>query len=342
MMYYSANRLLSHNCLFNFIVSQRGDGKTYDFKKRGIKRFIKNHEQFIYVRRYKTELKEINKFFNDIKKEFPDYEFKIEGSDFYCRKKPEKEGTKWKQSDICGGYIALTTALTKKSVPYPDVTLIGFDEFITNQKSFYRYLPNEVKEFLDLYNTIARDRDVIVIFMANSISTVNPYFIWFKVMLDKDTRFLKPQDEVCVEYYTSKEYVEHVKQTRFGKLIKGSDYEKYAVDNEFVYDIPDFIERRPKTSKLHVVIRFNDRYVGIWADYSQGKFYASEKYDPTFPIIKSLKSDDYRHNTSYVTKPKDDYYISAVMKAFENGYMYYETIDIKSLMFDVMKTLSFK
>ena len=55
-MFYSYDRIRSYNAIWNFIISNRGGGKTYGFKMMGIKNFLKNGKQFIYVRRYKTEL----------------------------------------------------------------------------------------------------------------------------------------------------------------------------------------------------------------------------------------------------------------------------------------------
>ena len=65
-MYWNIKNSLSHNCLFNFIVGDRGVGKTYGCKKWAIEDFLKTGAQFIYLRRYQTELKRTNKFFDDI------------------------------------------------------------------------------------------------------------------------------------------------------------------------------------------------------------------------------------------------------------------------------------
>ena len=70
-MYWDINRCLSYNCLFNFIVGARGVGKTYGAKRYVIKKFIQSGEQFVYVRRYKDELKKMKRFFEDIYQEFP-------------------------------------------------------------------------------------------------------------------------------------------------------------------------------------------------------------------------------------------------------------------------------
>ena len=65
-MYWNIKNSLSHNCLFNFIVGDRGVGKTYGCKKWAIEDFLKTGAQFIYLRRYQTEFKRTNKFFDDI------------------------------------------------------------------------------------------------------------------------------------------------------------------------------------------------------------------------------------------------------------------------------------
>ena len=77
--YYDTTRVCSYNAPYNFVVGARGFGKTYGFKKRAIKRNISHGEEFIYLRRYKEEMKLArDSFFNDIREEFPEWEFKID------------------------------------------------------------------------------------------------------------------------------------------------------------------------------------------------------------------------------------------------------------------------
>ena len=56
-MFWDINRTLTHNRLFNFIVGNRGGGKSYGAKKRCIENFINKGEQFGYIRRFKDDLK---------------------------------------------------------------------------------------------------------------------------------------------------------------------------------------------------------------------------------------------------------------------------------------------
>ena len=104
MAYYNYDRICSYNACFNFILTNRGYGKSYGAKKRAITRFKKYGEQFVYVRRYKTELKKVGKFFDDIKHEFPNDEFKVIGYTFYMNKK------------VIGYAIPLSTSLIEKLI----------------------------------------------------------------------------------------------------------------------------------------------------------------------------------------------------------------------------------
>lgn len=50
------NKPLSYNALLTFYVTERGLGKSYGAKKFVANHFIKKSKQFVYLRRYKTEL----------------------------------------------------------------------------------------------------------------------------------------------------------------------------------------------------------------------------------------------------------------------------------------------
>ena len=104
--YYTLQRVLSFNALINFIIGERGVGKSFSSKKHVINRFIKKGEEFVYLRRYKTELKSsVPKFFDDIidKKVFPEASFKVKNNNFYINDK------------IAGYALPLSTANILKS-----------------------------------------------------------------------------------------------------------------------------------------------------------------------------------------------------------------------------------
>ena len=84
MAWYNYDKINSYNAMLNIIMTNRGFGKSYGSKKMAIKNFLKKGEQFVYVRRYKTEItKQFKQFFDDIKQEFPEHDFKINGNRAY-------------------------------------------------------------------------------------------------------------------------------------------------------------------------------------------------------------------------------------------------------------------
>ena len=154
--YYTLQRVLSFNALINFIIGERGCGKSYSAKKHVINRFIKKGEEFVYLRRYKTELKSsVPKFFDDIisNNEFPEAKFKVKNNIFYINDK------------IAGYALPLSTANILKSTSFSKVKTIVFDEFIID-KGCYHYLQNEVEQFLDIIETVGRLREIKV-FLLN-------------------------------------------------------------------------------------------------------------------------------------------------------------------------------
>ena len=180
-MYWDIQKPLSYNCLWNFILGMRGGGKTYGSLKYCIEQHLKAKKkgekwEFLYVRRMSTELDKLTKMrggrlFKAVETEFPTHNLKAEGNTLYCDK------------EIIGYAQSLSTASILKSDAFPNVKMIVFDEFIIDNRGVYHYLKDEVTKFLDLYETVARGRDVIVLFLSNAVTVTNPYFDYFH--LDK-------------------------------------------------------------------------------------------------------------------------------------------------------------
>lgn len=90
------------------------------------KQFIKKGEQFAYIRRYKSDLKNsVPTFFNAIveNREFPNHELQVKSGKFYC------------DNEICGYSMTLSTAQDLKSSNYNKVKNLIFDEFIIDERS---------------------------------------------------------------------------------------------------------------------------------------------------------------------------------------------------------------
>lgn len=323
--YIDYGKILSYPALFTFIIGMRGGGKTYGFKKWAIKDFLKNGKQFIYLRRYKSEVQDIMTFFNDIRDEFPDVELKVNGRVFYINKK------------VAGYCVTLSNAMTKKSVPYPLVNKIAFDEFIIMEGAL-RYLDKEVIQFLEFYETVARLRDdVKVIFCGNSITQINPYFAFWKLYTSKQEIQYFKDKYILLYYHKDKQLIEEKKLTKFGKLISDTDYGNYAMENEFYMDSDEFIEINKYDCKLEICVKFKKKIIGLWFCQTNGLYYAKSKYFIA-PVCLAISREDTDINFKY--EGKRGYFSRLIKRIFMNNLIRYENLEIKSILYDIYNSLS--
>ena len=320
--YYSLQRVLSFNALINLIIGERGVGKSYSAKKHVINRFIKHDEEFVYLRRYKTELKtSVPKFFDDINanNEFKGHDMKVKNNLFYIDDK------------IAGYALPLSTANILKSTSFAKVKTIIFDEFIID-KGCYHYLQNEVEQFLDIIETVGRLRDIKVFMLGNAISITNPYFTYFNLSLpyNSDVALFK-DGSILVNYIRNDNYREIKKNSRFGKLIDGTEYGKYAIDNEFLRDSKAFIKKKEKSSKFFFILIINNKPYGVWNDYKTGFMFISEDYDPNCPIRYAINTKDHTE-ASILIRVRTSPLIKSVIDHYRLARLCFESQRIKNIV----------
>lgn len=195
---------------------------------------------------------------------------------------------------------------------------------------------NEVKHFLDCVETIGRLRDVKCFLIANSISEINPYFTYFNLRLEG--RFTRKGD-ILIERTESLHYREVKRNTRFGKIINNTDYGRYAIENEFVNDNHEFIEKRSPNAKNIFNVVVNGKTLGMWIDNKQGKLYASFKHNPD-AITLCLTTEDMRPNM-LLLKGRS-YNLTLLKNSINYGCLYYESFKVKTYMLDVIKLINIK
>lgn len=332
-MWWNRSGILSHNKLLSFVLSNRGGGKTFNCTEWAIKDFKKTGKQTVWVRRYDTELYgpkgkpailDNGKFFDAVKREglFPDDELTIEGY----------EGKVNGKTAIY--FIPLSTSRQAKSVNFPFVNKIIFDEFLVGGDSGNGYLRNEVEILLDLIETVDRLRDETrVLFLANSVSIVNPYFQYFGIKPRVDRRFTT-YDEICVEMFTDEAFVEIKKQTRLGRLTKGTRWGDYAIENKWLLDNETFIE--PKTPKAEFMLgmKYNGLMYGFWVDYQQNRIYVNRQFDPSHPCLYCLTKDDHETNLLLIKSLGDSKKVQRIVFAFRNGLLRFEDMQVKNQFYE--------
>lgn len=341
-MWWDIDRTASYNALFNFIIGNRGAGKTYGFLKRQIARFLKlsteHHPyQFVYMRRHKSELKKLTtaqngRLFDAVQKEFPDHELKAESDVLTC------------DGITCGYAIPLSTSSMLKSDSFPFVREIGFDEFIIDNTKTYHYLADEVRKFQDAYETIARPGnditrpDTIVWFISNAVTINNPYFAEFHLSppINGDIQRFGKTKDMLVQTVANQSLIERKKATRFGQMIKGTRYEEYAYDNQWLLDDERFVEKKTQRSVYFMSLRYKDTWLGIWFDNLQMLFYISNDYDIQYPVKYSATTDDHQPNTMLFRRAKSQSYIRQLITAYDAGAVRYESVKLKAYFRDIM------
>lgn len=324
--YYSPQKLLSYNRILSFVTGGRGIGKSYGYKVYVTKRFIKYKKQFIYVRRYKTELKKISKFFDDIRVEFPDHKLTVKGREIYI------------DGELAGYALPLSSWQSEKSNAYPKVETILFDEFI-REKDNVGYLPDEVEALLNLMDTVFREReDVRCICLSNSSTIVNPYYVYYKLFPLEGVRFTK-NESIVVEIVPSGKFTERRKKTRFGRLIDGTNYGDMSLENEFVNDSNVFIEKRTKNSKFKFTIIFKGVQMGVWVDLRDEVWYISKEFDPKTSNIFALTSGDHNTNTSLLQSWRKNYFLNSLIGGFSRGQVRFENQVIRTSFYEMVSRM---
>lgn len=332
-MYYDLSKVLSYsNSFLYFLLGERGVGKTYGASKFVIKKFIEKGEEFVYIRRYKTELQiSAPKFFEALKtnNEFEGHTLDVKGEKFYVDGK------------VAGYSMTLSTAQNRKGSNFPKVKYIIFDEFIIEEgQNHYLNLKNEVETFLGLIESIARMRDVKVFLLANAVTITNPYFTYFDLHLPYNNDIATFKDGlILVQYMKNEEYRKAKKETKFGKLIEGTDYASYAIDNQFRLDNKHFIQKKTGGAKCRFSFIYNNQYYGVWFDYNEGKVFVSNDYDKK-GVIFACTTPDLKPNTLFISMAKDYHAWKLFIKNYKMGNVYYENQKIKSICGTLFKILS--
>ena len=326
-LYYNPNKLLSYNRILSFVIGARGIGKTYGLKKYSIKRFIKHGEQFIYLKRYKTDIKGIDQFFDTVAQDFPEHTFKVKGRELYIDDK------------LAGWVMPLSSWQSVKSREFPNVCTIIYDEFLLEKSSKQSYMQDEPKALLNFMDTVIRNRDnARCICLSNAVSIVNPFFIYFNIIPNLDKRY-NAFKNVVVEIPDSIDFTDERKKTKFGQLISETDYGDFALGNEFINDSKVFIEKRTKNSRFQFSIIYGGMTMGVWVDVDEGVMYLSQDHDPSTKKVFALTKDDHVEDSLLMTNWKQNYYLGKMVNAFLNGYLRFDNQVMRNVGYEMFKKM---
>ena len=159
------------------VLGERSNGKSYCAKNLVLNYCLKNNKEFVYLRRYDLDVKDslCVGYFGDCPVET------MTAGEYSCIDVFRKgiyfstidENGKVKHGQKVGYCHALSGAEHYKSLAFPDVDYIIYEEFVSQDG---RYLFNEPSKLQQYISTIFRHRKGKVILIGNTISRICPYY----------------------------------------------------------------------------------------------------------------------------------------------------------------------
>lgn len=181
--FYSLNKIKKYNAVYNVIFGERSNGKTYSILEEGLKQYFKDGSQIAYIRRWKEDIigKRASGIWsgvnaNGLVEKYSNGEFTgvhYWASRFYLCNYDDNGKPIYNEKDLLGHTFALSDGEHNKSISFPHIKTIMFDEFLTKGL----YLQDEFVHFMNTVSTIVRKREDVTIYMlGNTVNRYSPYF----------------------------------------------------------------------------------------------------------------------------------------------------------------------
>lgn len=272
MKYYNLKKILKKNSTYNMIFGERSNGKTYSTLLHGIKEFFNEGKQLGIIRRWKEDIRgqrasaifkalvengEIEKY---SKGEYSGVHYT--SGKFYPCNYDNRGKAIYSDDNILGYTFALSDTEHNKSISYPRIENIIFDEFLTKGL----YLQDEFVLFMNTLSTIIRLRTNVKIFMLGN--TVNKYCPYFNEMGLEHISNMKQGDIDLYTYGESKltvavEYCTSLKRFKKSNFYFAFNNPKLNMITGGAWELDIYphlpVKYKPKNVVLEYFIIFNDK-----------------------------------------------------------------------------------
>lgn len=304
--YLDMNKIINIDANFIFIVGARGIGKTYG----AIKYMREKDERFMFMRRTQTQADLISKHdFSPLLSPLKDRgeEFKVTPLAKQCTACNIINGVSIINPPFCYT-AALSTLSNMRGIDAIYITSLLFDEFIPEPNE--RSLKEEATLFFNAYETLNRNRELKgeralkAVLMANSFNLANPYFLELGIVMLAQ-KILKRGQEVYVNqnrkfaliFPQESPISKKKKETALYKLTKNNDYSRLALNNDFIYDVPDNVTQK-RLLEYYCIVKIGE--IAIYKHKSDDTYYVSEHTTGTPKDVYTMTENDRkRFNRKY-------------------------------------------
>lgn len=359
--YYSTKRIDSTGALYRYIFGERSNGKTYAALQKALENFFDNGKQFAYLRRWNEDImgKRMLQLFaghikNGLVKKLSKGKYTgitfFRGA-FYPTVSMEREdGTveESKDSTPIGYAFSLSAVEHDKSVSYPDVTTIIFDECMTRRT----YLADEFVTFMNVLSTIIRDRDDVTVYMLGN--TVNRYCPYFEEMGLNKINKMQPGDLDIYSYgntglTVAVEYADGNGKGKSSDKYFAFDNPKLQMITSGAWEIAMYphntVHYKPKDVLANYFICFqNEVLQGDYIETEDKRFTVihrktGEIKDPDEALIFSLESDPRPNWRRNILKPTDRT-TKLIYDHFSRDLVYYQDNTVGEIVRNYLQACS--
>lgn len=204
LKFYNLDAILAKNAHYNVIIGERSNGKTTAVLRYALKHHFETGNQIAYIRRWDEDLKGgrgasiwsgiVSLGFLDEMSNGEWTHIIYKGRAWFLAiPDPDNEDKFITKPEPFAYAFALTKQETYKSVAYPNIDTVIFEEFLSRSG----YINDEFIIFMNLLSTIIRERNNVKIFMlGNTVNKYSPYFA--EMGLDH----IKDMDKGTIDVYS--------------------------------------------------------------------------------------------------------------------------------------------
>lgn len=294
-----------HGCYYLFIWGGRGHGKTYPT----LRYMIEEKEKFVFVKRTETDIQLLlsgkgDADINPFMKLNEDYDWNIHpfrfgkgfGGFWHCEK--DEKGENHPVGEMLGYILPLSTVAKVKGFNI-DANYIVYDEFIPQIGE--RVNRGEGDSLWNLVETTERNRTILgkdpvtVICLANATLLYNPVFQSARLVNDvekmikrgKEVMILKDRGVYLHRLPDNDEFTKAKAETPLYRMMRGTRYERMALQNEFSYEdfgLIGFNDLRGYSPLFN--ISCDGVLIGVW-QHKNGDVYlcnATDKHVDTYQV----------------------------------------------------------
>lgn len=184
-------------------------------------------------------------------------------------------------------------------------------------------------------------RDIKIFMLANPANIyTNPYFLYFDLSIpfNNDIKLFK-DGLILLQYMKNDEYRAAKKETKFGKLIAGTSFEDYAINNKCLNVDNNFIDKKSGSAKFSFAFIYNNETFGVWFDYNLGKIYVSNDYNKNTPFMFACTLKDHTPNTLLLSTAKKYSCWKSFIDNYRLGNVRFENMKIKFVVQELIKLI---